>query len=437
MAGPAIRAAELARVLAAHADVTLAAPAGSAGVEGARLVHAGFADHDVLTREVGRADVVVAQQLPTRLLAQVRRLGARLVADLYAPSPLEVLEFVADRPPAEARRIRSLVLHRAVAHAAAADLVLCASERQRDLWLGGLALRGLIDPAEHARDPALRERVAVVPFGLPARPPRAHGPGVKGVWPGIGAHDRVLLWGGGVWNWLDAETAVLATERLAALDPPVHLVLLGLRRPGVADADRMGAPARVLALAQERGLLGRRVHANPGWTPYAEREPVLLDADLGLSAHHDHLEARFAFRTRVLDYLWAGVPVVCTHGDVLADRVAAEGLGRTVPPGDAGAFAAACHVLLEDPAAHAAARERIAAVRPALTWERAAEPLVAWCLAAPGRPRPAAHRAAVAAATVAQYPAMARETLEREGAGALAARVGRNATRAVRARVGA
>ena len=56
---------------------------------------------------------------------------------------------------------------------AAADLVLCANERQRDLWIGGMALHGLIDPETYARDPTLRSLVAVVRFGLPTEPPPA------------------------------------------------------------------------------------------------------------------------------------------------------------------------------------------------------------------------------------------------------------------------
>jgi hypothetical protein len=36
---------------------------------------------------------------------------------------------------------------------------------------------------------------------------------------------------------------------------------------------------------------------------------------IGVSAHPAHLETRFAFRTRMLDYLWAGLPIVSTEGE--------------------------------------------------------------------------------------------------------------------------
>ena len=277
---------------------------------------------------------------------------------------------------------------------AAADFIVCASEKQRDLWLGGLALRGLITLDRYRADPSLRSLIDVVPFGLPAEPPRpAAAPVLKGAWPGIGPDDRVLLWGGGIWNWLDATTCIDAVARLDDLDPPVHLVFQGLERPGLEPVDAISGTPRALAHAETLGLLGKRVHVNHDWVPYAERGAWLLEADLGVSAHHDHLEARFSFRTRVLDYLWAGLPYVGTAGDALADLVERRGLGRTVPPEDPDAFAAACRALLTDRAEWEAAAERIAELRPTLTWAEAVKPLARFC-ARPAAPRaaPGAHR---------------------------------------------
>ena len=69
---------------------------------------------------------------------------------------------------------------------------------------------------------------------------------------------------------------------------------------------------------------------NDDWVPYAHRGAWLLQADCAVAAHHDHLETRFAHRTRLLDCLWAGLPVVCTRGDELAERIERDDLGATV-----------------------------------------------------------------------------------------------------------
>jgi glycosyltransferase involved in cell wall biosynthesis len=403
MAGPAIRAFELARALANVCDVTLAAPAPSTA-PGLRLVEARMADVETLVRTAREHDAVVAQELPPVVL---ERLRVPLVADLYNALVVELLEAGAKR--ATQRRIAA----RTLAMCAAADLILCANERQRDLLIGGLALHGLLDPETYARDPTLRSLVAVVPFGLPDGPaPQATG-ALRAAFPEIG--DRVLIWGGGVWSWLDPETPIRALERL---DPDVHLVIMGLGRPELAASGQAATAERLTDAA--------RVHINRGWVPYAERGAWLAEADLAVSAHRDHLEARYAHRTRLLDAFWAGLPVVTTRGDALAELIEREGLGATVAPGDAEAYAEACARLLGPDGA--AARERIAHVAPGLRWSTVTAPLVEWC--ARPAPRRAVRRDVVRRAALAQYRWALAETLGEEGPAAAARRVGRRLKRA-------
>ena len=166
------------------------------------------------------------------------------------------------------------------------------------------------------------------------------------------------------------------------------------------------------------------MHFNEDWVPYAERGAWLAESDLGVSAHHDHLEARFSYRTRILDYLWAGLPVVTSRGDALGDLVEAKGLGRTVAPGDVEGFAAACADLLNAKSEYAAAQAGIEELRPALTWSEVSRPLVDWCgrihELPPRRPRKDVLRRAARA----QYARALAETIQEDGIQAGARRVG-------------
>jgi glycosyltransferase involved in cell wall biosynthesis len=433
MAGPAIRALELARVLARHCQVTLAAPGPSRLADGGpALLEATSQDFDLLLEAIRSHDVVVAQQLPPQLLRYVQKLPIRYVADLYNPLMIELLEALAD---ADAPRERSLArrLSRGVlAQCAVADFVICASEKQRDLWLGGMGLTGLIDLDSYRRDRTYRANIDVVPFGLADRPPAHERPVLKGVWPGIGADDHVLIWGGGIWRWLDALTPMRAVERLAAEGRRVHLFFLGVERPG-ADAQVIPSSARhAVAYARERGLEGACVHFNHGWISYDERQSYLLEADLGVSAHHDHLESRFSFRTRVLDYLWAGLPMVLTRGDSMAELVERRGLGETVDPEDSDGFAAACAELLDDRELHARTARRARDVARSFRWDEAAGPLVDYCLHHRERPVPHRHPAAIAMATYGQYPGILAHLIATEGPTEAARRLVRNIARALR-----
>src|SRR5205823_6084689 len=67
----------------------------------------------------------------------------------------------------------------------------------------------------------------------------------------------------------------------------------------------------------------------------------------GCSAHFDELETRYAFRTRLLDCIWAGLPVVTTTGDALAEVVRERGLGRVVGYEDVDGYARALEEVLE------------------------------------------------------------------------------------------
>ena len=52
-----------------------------------------------------------------------------------------------------------------------ADFLLCASQKQRDFWLGQLAGQGRVNPVVYDEDASLDALIAVVPFGIPDEPP--------------------------------------------------------------------------------------------------------------------------------------------------------------------------------------------------------------------------------------------------------------------------
>jgi glycosyltransferase involved in cell wall biosynthesis len=384
MAGPGIRYWELARTLGkAGLEVTLAVlpiapdPTVCNTQDFPARIHRCMDDADV--RVLVRAtDVVIAQGTILAPYPFLTHLSVPLVLDEYIFFLLERLNIDTDTVGGD--HLFSHESYRRVFNAQirAGDFFLCASEKQRDFWLGAMSAGGRVNPYTHGEDPTLRRLIDVVPFGLSGEPPRHTRQVMKGVHPGIAASDRVLLWGGGIWKWFDAPTLIRAMARLADGRPDIKLFFMGIQRPNNQSAKIQAAADQAIALSQELGLYGRTIFSNE-WVAYEERGNYLLEADVGVSLHPDHLETRFSFRTRFLDYVWAGLPMVMTRGDVLSEQVESQGLGRVVAPGDVEGVAEAILHLLETPNLRETFRPHFEPIAARYRWEVVTRPLVEFC----------------------------------------------------------
>jgi glycosyltransferase involved in cell wall biosynthesis len=387
MGGVGIRAVELARAVrdALGAEVTIAAAETDGGEVGVPVFR--YAPHAprALASHLAEADAVIAQPGWPLLMRRLSHSGARLIFDLYDPEVFGTLQnFEHRRAP-----LRALMAAYAADRVGGALRVghhaICASERQRDLWIGAMLAAGLITPEVYDRDPTLRTLLDVVPYGVPpAAPARSPGVALRQRL-GVG-DDEIVLWNGGLWSWFDAPTAIRAIAALRQRRPRAHLLFMGASSAGPAAR----ATQQAQELARELGLLGDGVIFNDTWVPYEERADWLLEADCAISTHVEHLETRFSSRTRLLDCFWAGLPVVCTRGDELAARVELEDLGAAVPPGDPAAVAEALDRVLRrgrEPYA-----QPLAAAAADHAWPRVVEPLLRWLSGPPPPPPLGCHR---------------------------------------------
>jgi GT2 family glycosyltransferase/glycosyltransferase involved in cell wall biosynthesis len=410
MAGPAIRAWNTAEALGDEHDVRLVTVNPLCAPPEAPFPVLRAKPRD-LGAHVEWADVVVLQGHVLEMIPELKRKNSTkiVVCDVYDPMHLELLEQGKDDTD-EQRELDLLGVTKVLnTQLGRGDFFLCASERQRHFWLGHLASLGRLTPALYDNDPTVRSLLAVVPFGLPGKPPQRTAPAIKGVVPGISTSDKVVIWAGGVYSWFDPLTLVHAVDRLRSEHSDLKLFFLGMKHPNpeVPDMDISG---QTRALAERLGLTGRHVFFNETWVPYNDRQNWLLDANCGVTTHFEHVETTFAFRTRVLDYLWSGLPIVTTDGDSFADLVQREQLGVVVPAEDPDALAAALEKVLYDDEFATACRERIAVVRERFTWETVLAPLVEFCR----NPRPSADRLPGSAPMVRNQPLSTRDKFQRD-----------------------
>lgn len=260
-----------------------------------------------------------------------------------------------------------------------ADFIFCADERQRDMWIGMLMALALVPPDVYERDPSLRRLIDVVPYGVSSKPLDTRGPVMKGVVPGIDPADRVLLWNGGVTEWNDPFTLLRAMDHFARTRPEVKLVFMGANHPDYVFGPNAGVLGSAIDTARRMGLEGKNVFFLKGWVPYDRIDDYLAEADLSVCLGYENLESRFAFRTRYVDAFRARVPLLCTRGDVLAQRVEEDPLGIAVPERDTDAVIAGVERLLDDADFAARCRHNLANISSELSWDLAVRPLARFC----------------------------------------------------------
>jgi len=377
MAGPAMRAWHIAEHLAAEHEVRLltTSPYCELGSESFSVAAAGA---EGLAEAEAWSDVMVLQGYVTLHHPVLAESTKVIVFDMYDPLHLETLALTRGASGPERDNHVRLSIETLNRQLERGDFLICASERQRDLFIGQMCALGRVNALTYDQGPTLRHLIDVVPFGLPDAPPEHLGPALRGVVPGIGPGDDVLVWAGGVYNWFDPLTLIRAVAALAERRPSVRLYFMGLRHPN-PDVPEMQMASDARALAGHLGVAGTHVFFNDGWVSYSDRQNFLTEATLGVTMHFDSAETRFSFRTRALDYLWAALPVVTTEGDSFAELVEREGLGLVVPAEDPDALEDALARMLDDPAELAACRERAAAVGERLRWSVVLGPLARFC----------------------------------------------------------
>jgi glycosyltransferase involved in cell wall biosynthesis len=377
MAGMGIRALELARVLRSEFDVRLLV--GNDLAEAASVAR----DIPVVAATPGRlaaaavnADAaVVSGHAANWWYHQVP--GVPVAADLYDPFFVENLHYASTLGEATAVHDRE-TLDLALARA---DFFLCASPEQRLFYAGALYTAGRVGPRNFPADPTLSGLLAVVPFGVPGETSsgdRAAGRRILNV-----SSEGPLVFFGGIYDWYEPDLLLEAWPGVLRRHPDAKLLFFENPNPETT-------PQRVYARARERARAvdpqGKSILFSP-WLPYASRADLYAAIDLLVSISSEGLERDLAFRTRLLDAAWGGLPSLSVAGGPLARKLEVAGAGRRVT-GTASALADSLTQMLADPAERekrAAAARRFAAAR---AWSLVAAPLAAWCREArvdPGR----------------------------------------------------
>lgn len=379
MAGPGIRFYEFAKILSNYLDVTLVTPNKiDIETEGFNSRQYKLGNYKSLQRYVDKADTILIQGHILYYFPFLRNFKGKIIVDLYNPFNLESLEMFRNSDIAERIRIDKNNLNMLKMQLSIGDFFICASEKQRDYWVGMLNAMGRINPYSYDSDKTLRNLIDIVPFGMPSQPPKRSASYTGDRIPGINERDSIILWGGGIWNWLDPITAIKALWEITRDKKDIKMIFMGIKHPD-SSLPEMRKCMEAIQLAKELDMYEKLVFFNE-WTPYDLRQTFLLDADVGLSIHQERIETEFSYRTRVIDYIWARLPVITTEGDSIAKMVKVENIGEVVKYENTAQLARVMESISTNKSLREIYKKNLIKIAPRFYWENTTKPLVKYCV---------------------------------------------------------
>lgn len=330
MAGPGMRSYAIAKFLSDYADVTLS-HCETSDIKFTNDSVKLISDADVVWesedfwREYDFAIMPGSQNLKVTL---PDNFPIPLVVDIYDPYILENIELLSDKKPSirdyeYLRHLKSMI-----EMLLKGDRFLVTSDITKDFFLGMMAGWGVLNPVSASKDKS-EKLFLEIPFGVTDEPfDSAYSKSNKELPGDISPDDDVILWAGGLWDWLDPQSVINAMPDILHNHPNAKLMFMGYKHPN-KHVPIMDTAYQCIDMAKKSGLYEKSIIFRE-WTPFEERIPLLHVSKIGVSLHKKHLETRFSFRTRLMDYIWAGIPMVLSGGDVLSKELASSGVAEIV-----------------------------------------------------------------------------------------------------------
>ncbi len=284
-AGVGIRFIEIAAALRDEGhQVTVLSPDGGA-IDGCR---AEKLSPESIVNSSRQSDVAVIQgHVANDFFAHASEIPS--VVDLYDPWIVENFHYHRSHGPEVFEHDRTTLLR----SIEAADMFLCASYAQRLFYAGLFLATGRLTPVSFDNDPELLRLIRIVPFGVP--PPRTRLPSATG--------HRILF--GGIYDWYDPIAAIEAVVIARASVPDMTLTFSTHPNP---ETTPQGKTAAARELVRSKGYEDF-ILFEP-WVAYRDREAYYDRFSMALITFPPSLETDLSMRTRIFDYLWAGLPVV-------------------------------------------------------------------------------------------------------------------------------
>ncbi len=170
-------------------------------------------------------------------------------------------------------------------------------------------------------------------------------------------HPPTLIYTGSLDARWGVDLSIRAMPLLRSQVPDIRLLIVG-RGPAEAELRR---------LAQSLGVEDCVRFA--GFVPHADLPGLLAQADIGIATSRQDIFRQFASPLKIVEYMAAGLPVLCSGGGEAEQMIAESGAGTNIPF-EPEAFAEAAGRLWSTPGCLANARAAAVDYARSRSWEQ-------------------------------------------------------------------
>ncbi len=267
-------------------------------------------------------DCIVAVNLDACLYSTKIRTDKPIWMDIYGDG-LTIMQAACFRAQSDRGLTTSIVLLREVLRTG--DRFSGCSETQGHALVGELAMAGRLNRHTFGYDFAQ----VILPGALPPVMMNTSGGGRTLLTHyGVSEDDFVVLWCGGYNTWTDVDTLFKALEWAMAQNARIHYVSVGASTYDAADNVYVRFQAMI-----EDSPYRTRFHL-VGWRPWTEVASFCWESNVGLNIDALHYETIYGTRTRILEMMAAGLPVITSLGCELSYLLHERNAGLTFEIGD-------------------------------------------------------------------------------------------------------
>jgi glycosyltransferase involved in cell wall biosynthesis len=202
------------------------------------------------------------------------------------------------------------------------DIFSTVSERQKWSLIGELGMWGRLNQWTSGYDFATTIPICseTTPYILPDHK----------VIRGVLADDQafVLLYSGGYNTWTDVDTLFTALEQILSQRPEVVFVSTGGKIEGHDDLTYMRFQSLISTSPYRE-----RIHLC-GWVPQEDVPAYYAESDVGVNVDRISYEAQLGARTRVLDWMRAGLPAIMSSLTEISEALSEAQAGLAYQPGN-------------------------------------------------------------------------------------------------------